>query len=356
MSDTIAKISRRDLTRLFGGAAAATMIGRPAIAQNKRVTVVISAIYQKSFISYVIPKMKELHGIEVAASTMLSAEALARAIGQRGSPQISLFTLDQGPWQQGKDVGLWSKLDPAAVPNASAIPEKFRDADGRGVALFNYLTGFCYDEEAMKTAGVPAPDKFFDMWKPELKNRMAVPQFTNTFAYVTLERATQLAGGNPAVSFDPGFAKMAQLRPNIRTFIGPLGQLIQLFQQMEIWLAFAPQLSALQAAAAGLPIRWKAPSDGAVALSQFLAIPEGAPARREAELLAEMMLSPEYQKVLAESDFMVPSNPKVQLSPAFSAKFPVTPEIVAASHQVSWVEYNRQRITLSERWQREIQG
>lgn len=349
------KLSRRQMGGLLGAAVAAT-ISRPALAQNKRLAVVVSAIYKRSFDAYVVPKMKELHGIDVAASSMLSAEALARAIGQRANPQISLFTLDQGPWQQGKDVGLWARLDAAAIPNVSAIPDKFRDADGRGVSLFNYLTGFCYDEEALKAAGVQPPDTFFDMWKPEFKNRIALPQFTNTFAYVTLERTTQLAGGNPAQSFDAGFAKLAQLRPNVRTFIGPLGQLIQLFQQKEIWLAFAPQLSALQAAAAGMPIRWKAPSDGAVALSQFLAIPENAPARREAELLAELMLSPEYQKVLAETDFMVPSNPKVQLSPEFSAKFPVTPEISAAAAQVSWIEYNRQRVALSERWQREIQG
>lgn len=349
-------MTRRDVARLFGAAGMAATVCRPALAQSKRIAVVVSAIYKRSFDAYVVPMMKQLHGIEVAASTMLSAEALARAIGQRGNPQISLFTLDQGPWQQGKDIGLWSRLDPAAIPNVAAIPEKFRDADGRGVSLFNYLTGFCYDEEALKAAGVQAPDKFFDMWRPEFKNRIAMPQFTNTFAYVTLERTTQLAGGDPAKSFDAGFEKLAQLRPNIRTFIGPLGQLIQLFQQREVWLAFAPQLSALQATAAGLPIRWKAPADGAVALSHFLAIPEKAPARREAELLAELMLSPDYQKVLAETDFMVPSNPAVRLSPEFSAKFPVTPEITAAAVQVSWIEYNRQRVALSERWQREIQG
>lgn len=349
-------ISRREMTFLVGAGVASSMLSSPAIAQQKRIAVVVSAIYKRSFDAFIVPKMKELHGIDVAASTMLSAEALARAIGQRGSPQISLFTLDQGPWQQGKDVGLWSQFGASAVKNLASVPAKFHDADGRGVSLFNYLTGFCYDEAALKAAGVAAPDKFFDMWKPDFRNRVALPQFTNTFAYVTLERTTQLAGGDPSKSFDAGFAKLAELKPNVRTFIGPLGQLIQLFQQKEIWLAFAPQFSALQAAAAGLPIRWKAPSDGGVALSHFIAIPENAPARREAELLADLMLSPEYQQALAESDFMVPSSTAAKLSPEFSAKFPVTPEISAAAVQVSWIEYNRQRVQLSERWQREIQN
>jgi putative spermidine/putrescine transport system substrate-binding protein len=347
---------RRFGTMALGGSAALAMGSSRAIAQNKRISVVVSAIYKRSFDAYIVPKMKELHGIDVAASTMLSAEALARAIGQRSNPQISLFTMDQGPWQQGKDMGLWAQLDASVAQNAADVPERFRDKDGKGLSLFNYLTGFCYDEEALKAAGVKVPEKFFDMWLPEFRNRVVLPQFTNTFAYVTLEHTTRMAGGNPAVSFDAGFSKLVELKPNIRTFIGPLGQLIQLFQQKEIWLAFAPQLSALQAAAAGLPVRWKAPSDGAVALSQFIAIPEGAPAKNEAALLANLMLSPEYQKVLAQTDFMVPSNTKVQLDADFAARFPVTPQITSAASQVSWTEYNKQRVALSERWQREIQA
>jgi putative spermidine/putrescine transport system substrate-binding protein len=345
--------------RILAGASALAAVSMPAIgarAQTRRLSVAISAIYRKSFEAVVVPRMKEMHNVELAISTMLSAEALARAIGQRASPQISLFTLDQGPWQQGKDLGLWGRIDTASVPNLAGVPDVFRDPDGLGSALFNYMTGFCYDEAALKAANVAPPKTFFDMWSATFKNRIAMPQFTNTFAYITLEHATKLAGGDPAKSFDAGFQKMRELRPNIRTFIGPLGQLIQLFQQKEIWLAFAPQLSALQAAAAGLPVKWSAPTDGAVALSQFLAIPANAPAPDDARRLADLMLSPDYQKALAETDFMVPANAKTELGRSFAETFPVTPEISAKASQVSWTEYNKQRVPLSERWQREIQS
>lgn len=348
----IPTLTRRGFTGITAGAVFAPAIAR---GQSRRLSVAVSAVYKRSFDAYVVPKMKELHGVDVAASALLSAEALARAIAQKANPQISLMTMDQGPWLQGKDLGLWQKLDTATTPNLADIGPAYRDPDGFGSALMIFMTGFCYDEAALKAAGAPVPDSFFDMWKPELKNRVALPQFTNTFAFITLAETTRLLGGDPTVSFDKGFDRIKEMRPNVRTFIGPLGQLIQLFQQKEIWLAFAPQLSALQAAATGLPIRWKAPKEGAVAASHYVAIPNGAPNLEDARKLADLMMSPDYQKVLSETDFMVPVNTKVKLDPAFAASFPVTPPIIASAAQVPWAEYNKHRVGLAERWQREIQ-
>lgn len=350
-------LTRRSFARLAAGAGAGAVFS-PAIvgAQSKRLSVVVSAVYKRSFDRYVVPKMKELHGVDIAASALLSAEALARAIAQKDRPQISLFTLDQGPWLQGKDLGLWQPLDPAVAKNLADVGAAYRDPDGLGSALMTFMTGFCYDEGALKAAGIAPPESFFDMWKPEFKNRVALPQFTNTFAFITLAEASRLLGQGSKAPYGAAFAKVKELRPNVRTFIGPLGQLIQLFQQKEIWLAFAPQLSALQAAATGLPIKWKAPKEGAVAASHFVAIPKDAPNAEDAQKLVDLMVSPEYQKALSEIDFMVPVNSKTKLDPAFAADFPVTPEIISAAAQVPWAEYNAHRVALAERWQREIQG
>lgn len=349
----------RPTRRGFGAWSLATgaSLAAPAVkAQTRRLSVVVSAIYKRSFDRFVVPRMREMHGVEVVSSALLSAEALARGIAQRSSPQISLFTLDQGPWLQGKDLGLWAKFDPALVTSTRTIPAGFQDPDGHGAALFSMLTGLCYDEQALRAARAPIPESFFDMWAAPYRDRVAMPQFTNTFAFITLAYANRLLGGTDTDGFGRGFAKMRELKPNIRTFIGPLGQLIQLFQQKEIWIAFAPQLSALQASAAGLPIKWAAPKEGAVALSHFIGIPENAPNMEDAQKLANVMLAPQYQKELAETDFMVPVNTATQLSEAFKASFPVTMEMTQAAAQVPWAEYNRTRVQLAERWQREIQS
>jgi len=57
-------VTRRAFGAILGGAAlAAPGIAR---AQARNISVQISAIYRKSFESYVVPKMKELHNVDVA--------------------------------------------------------------------------------------------------------------------------------------------------------------------------------------------------------------------------------------------------------------------------------------------------
>jgi ABC-type thiamine transport system substrate-binding protein len=68
-----------------------------------------------------------------------------------------------------------------------------------------------------------------------------------------------------------------------------------------------------------------------------------------------LMLSPEYQKAMAETDFMGPVNPKTQLRPEFARTFPVSTAAVQASKPIPWSSYNRHRVALNERWQREIE-
>lgn len=353
MSKTISR--RRFGALTLGAAATASTLSRPAVAQTKRLSVVVSAVYKRSFDKFVVPKMKELHNIDVTSSALLSAEALARSIAQRAAPQISLLTLDQGPWLQGKDLGLWTEFDKKIVTHLGDIPAAYRDADGLGSSVFSNLTVMVYDAEAIKTAGLPKPDSFFDLWAPGYRNRVSIPQFTNTYAFATLAHTTRLLGNDPAVSLDSGFAKIREMKPNIRTFMGPLGQVIQLFQQKEIWLCFAPQFSAVQAAAAGLPISWALPKEGALATSHYIAIPKGAPHPEEAQKLANIMLSPESQSFLAEDAAMGAVNTRTQLPPPVAARFPAAEAVLSAAH-VPWAIYNKDRVALSERWQREIQA
>jgi putative spermidine/putrescine transport system substrate-binding protein len=232
--------------------------------------------------------------------------------------------LDEGPWLQGKEAGLWETLDPAKIPNLRDVPAQFGDRDGKGTPLMLVMLGLMYEEAALKANNIPAPTSFYDLWSPAFRNRVSIQQFSSTFAFALLAHTTRIEGGDVDKSFDPGFAKLRELRPNVRTFSGPAAQLIQLFQQKEIWLAWGGHFTAMQAAAAGVPVRWVAPKEGAMGYAHFMAIARGAPGLPDAERLVNLMLSPEYQKAMAETDFMGPANPKTRLNPEFAKTFPVT--------------------------------
>jgi|GEM_PF-6908743 len=347
-------LTRRSFGKMSLGVGA-TLLAAPAIAQSKQVSAIVSAVYKPAFDAFIVPRMRDQYGIQVSSSPLLSAESLARAIAQKDKPSIDIFSLDQGPWLQGRDLGLWDKFNTSIVTNMADIPKAYQDPDGLGSAMIANLTVMVYDEAAVTKANIPAPTSFFDLWAPEYKNRVSIPQFTNTFAFATLARTTQLVGGDPSVSFDPGFDKVKEMKPNIRTFMGPLGQVVQMFQQKEIWLCFVPQFSAAQSAAAGLPIKWVVPKEGGVAMSSYIAMPKNAAKPEEAQLLANMMLSPEWQAYMAEKAAMGPVNSKTQLPDAVAKTFPSAQDMANAG-QVPWAQYNAQRTQLAERWQREIQA
>ena len=322
--------------------------------QTRKLSVITSAVYSKSFARFAIPKMKELYNVEVVSSPFLSAEALAKAIAQKDNPTTTVFMTDEGPWLQGKELGIWANLDATKISNLSDIPVQFKDKEGQGAAMMLILLGLIYDEEALKANNIAAPVSLYDMWNPALRNRVSIQQFSSTFAFTLLAHTNYVAGGDTN-SLDPGFAKLRQIRPNIRTFSGPAAQLIQLFQQKEIWMAWGAHFSALQAAAAGAPVRWVAPKEGAAGYAHYIAVAKGAPNQAEGQLLVNLVLSPEYQKVMAETDFMGPSNLKTQFDPQFEKTFPINSKTMSAAVPVPWLAYNRDRITLNERWQREIE-
>lgn len=348
------KISRRQFGMLLGSAGMA-LGTRKAFSQTRQLNVVISAGFEQSFRAFIIPRMREVHGINVEPTIFLSAEALARAIAQRQNPTISLFTLDQGPWAQGKAAGVWQRLDEGKIPNLANVYAGYRDADGHGTSLLVYMLGLLYDEEAIKANKIAELNSFLDLWRPEFKNRISIPQFSSTFAFAILSQAQALLGAKDG-SFDTAFAKLKELRPNIRAFTGGAGQILQLLQQREIWLTYAPQNLARQATAAGLPIGWKLPKEGSVAMSHYMAVPENAPDIEGTNMLVDMLLSPEFQKDLAQRGGWGPINAKTELDPTFAATFPLTKQTIEKAIQADWNVYIKNRIGLSERWQREVQS
>ena len=337
---------------MFGTA----LIAGEALAQEpRRLAVITSAVFKKSFDWYIVPKMKELYNVEVVSSPFLSAEALAKALAQRSNPQTSVFTLDEGPWLQGKEAGLWEVMDPEKIANLREIPAQLKDPGHKGSAMDFSLLGLIYDEVAYKANNIPAPASLHDMWNSALQNRISIQQFSSSYAFALLAETTRVERGDVNNSFDAGFAKLRQLRPNVRTFSGPAAQLIQLFQQKEIWLAWGSTFTAMQAAAAGAPVRWVAPKEGAMIHAHYVAIAKGAPALEDAQRLVNLMLSPEYQKIMAQTDFLEAVNSHTKLDPEFADKSPISDKVMESAVSIPWNLYNRYRIPLNERWQREIE-
>lgn len=303
---------------------------------------------------FIVPIMKEKYGVNVIVTPVLSGQALTKAIAQRNNPEISVFMLDEGPWLQGKHAKLWDTLD--GVSNFDEIPARFKDADKQGSAFLLYLLGLIYDEAAFANAKLPVPTSYADLWNPALKGKVTIPDANSTFSYALLFKINELEGGNNKTSFDPGFNKLAQLAPNVGTFHGGASTLIPLFSQRQQWIGFNASFPAQRLASDGLPIRWVAPKEGAIAIASFVSIAKNAPQPDAARQFVNLLLSADYQAIQTTLSFGGYVNPKTRLDPAFAKTFLVRPEDIQNASLMNWPTFLEQRTQLSARWQREIES
>lgn len=304
---------------------------------------------------YVSPIMKSRHDTRVVITPVLSGQALTKAVAQRAGPEISVFMLDEGPWLQGKQAGLWEPLQ--GVSNLADIPSKFKDKDNQGSAFLLYLLGLIYDEKALADLGVKPPTSYNDLWNPALKGKVTLPDSNSTFSYALLFKVTDTQpGGDHRKSVDSGFKKLAELKPNIGVFHGGASTLIPLFSQRQAAIGFNASFPAQRLAAEGLPVRWVAPKEGAIAVASYVAVAKNAPARDAAMKFVDLVLSPQYQALQTEVSYSGYVNPKTQLTAVSEKSFLVKPADIQKATLMDWETFLAKRKDLTTRWQREVEA
>jgi len=303
---------------------------------------------------YIAPIMKSRHDTRVVVTPVLSGQALTKAVAQRANPEISVFMLDEGPWLQGKQAGLWDSL--GAVQNLADIPPRFRDKDGQGSAFLLYLLGLIYDEKALTAAGLKAPTSYADLWNPALKGKVTIPDSNSTFSYALLFKVNEMQGADARKTVDPGFKKLAELTSSVAVFHGGASTLIPLFSQRQAAIGFNASFPAQRLAADGLPIRWVAPKEGAIAVASYVAIAKNSPAPEAARQFVDLLLSPQYQALQTEVSYSGYVNPKTQLTAESAKTFLVKPADIAKATLMDWETFLAKRKDLTTRWQREVEA
>src|SRR5215211_4505939 len=195
-----------------GGQAAGSQAGAAQRAPVDLQAYVPSAL-KDALDAYAVPTMKERYNVNLQMTARLSGEALTKAVAQKDNPEVSVFIMDEGPWLQAKQAGLWDTLDPAAIPNLGQVSARFRDADGQGAGVGIYALGLIYDEQTFRERGFPTPSSTMDLWNPAYRGRVTIPGAASTFSYALLFQANRIEGGDAAGSLDRGWAKMRELAP-----------------------------------------------------------------------------------------------------------------------------------------------
>ncbi len=284
--------------------------------------------------------------VKYVLGSSVQTAAKLRAAGARA--EVDVAYMDSQIVKQVKAEGLLQPLEPAKIPQWNDLYEASRDKDAYWVSMMFAGTIITYNTNLVKTP----PTSWADLWKPEWKGKLAIPDISGTSGQQFLMAAARLNGGS-VENIDPGFEAIKKLKPNIQMMYTQPDQIIPLFERGDIALAVWYTDRTGAAALKGVPVAAAYPSEGAIGIVPTVSVPKASAKRELAQKYIETLLSPEGQLCFGQSQFAGPTNKKVQL-PADLAKLVPYGPLVQRMFFPDTDLVARKFPEWSERWGREI--
>lgn len=164
-------------------------------------------------------------GIKVIIVNQLNnRDGLNKLMAQKSNPQIDVWTADDASQLLAGQQGLLAPLSDKLVPNLKL--SKYQGTEYSAV-WYAFYPGFFYRADK-----VPFELKGWeDLWDVRLKDKVAVPEATYTSGRFMIVAA--LINGGSERNMDPGFAKLAALKPNIAMYYKTDAESIKFLQSGE---------------------------------------------------------------------------------------------------------------------------
>jgi putative spermidine/putrescine transport system substrate-binding protein len=284
--------------------------------------------------------------VKYVLGSSVQTAAKMRAAGARA--EFDVAYMDSQIVKQMKGEGLLQPLEPAKIAHWNDVYDVSKDKDAHWVSLMFAGTMITYNPKLVKEP----PTSWADLWKPEWKGKLAIPDISGTSGQQFLMAAARLHGGS-IENIDPGFEAIKKLKPNVQMMYTQPDQLIPLFERGDISVAVWYTDRTGAAAAKGVPVAAAYPKEGAIGIVPTVSVPKASQKRELAQKYIGVLLSPEGQLCFAQSQFAGPTNKTVKLPPDLAKLVPYG-EIVQRMYFPDTDLVAKKFPEWSERWGREI--
>jgi putative spermidine/putrescine transport system substrate-binding protein len=322
------KLSRRKALTYLGGAAAggASLFARrgiaaPAVSEGTVLTVSTwGGVTQNAIAAHAGPEFSRATGAALAFDIGSQGSRYSKLLAQRASPTVDVFFGSDEALVGGLKAGI---LTPARRKNLSnlgdvekwalTVPSPAGDDTVGGVPYGLIVYAIGYNPEEVK-----APiTSWADLWRPEFSGKLAFASPFHSMMPALVVIAAELAGGSMQ-DVDPGFKKLAELRPAKLQFTWT--DWAALYQSGDVMLAteFDCYLDVMKNKK--YPIEYVMPKEKGLACIDGVALVNGRPNRELAEFFLDTILSRKTQAGLAADLFQGPINSKVDLPADLKAK------------------------------------
>lgn len=340
-------------SQLLTGMLASLLAAAPlsATAQGTVVFSGVGGVAGKAYTEHILPVFEKATGIRVQYVPGTILEGLTKVEAQRGNPSVDIVVVTDETYAQYRKKDLFEPLTLAMVPRLPEVYSSVRYPGDLAVPALIATAGIAYDKQLFASKGFAPPTSVKDLWRPELKGRVAVWTPSTTTGVLMLLMTNAVEGGN-ANNVDPGFKKLKEIKDDV--FFNNADEVSMLFQQKRIWLAWWNNPRAAQVKASGVPIEFIVPKEGAPLFTNGMALVKGAPNRDNALKLMNWLLSDEGQKLIAKHYRGGPVVPSVKLEPDVAAEVPYGKVVESGAFLVDMDTVVRNRAAWLERWGKEV--
>ncbi|MCZ4280214.1 ABC transporter substrate-binding protein [Kiloniella laminariae] len=245
-------------------------------------------------------------GVDVSMVRKSSGEIFAQIKAESRNPKVDIW------WGGTGDPHLQAAAEDLTVeyksPQLDSLLDwaknQAKDGSYKTVGIYAGALGIGYNEELLKSKGLPAPKCWADLTNPAYKGeiQMANPNSSGT-AYTTLATVVQLFGE------EKGFEFLAGLHGNINQYTKSGSAPIKAAARGETTLAITFMHDMVKQVKKGFPIKVVAPCEGTGYEVGSMSIVKGARNPETAQKFAEFALRADIQSLAADAEaYQVPSN------------------------------------------------
>ena len=274
---------------------------------------------------------KEHPQTSVAFAIASNAAGYPRMLAQRSNPVVSGGMFNDLFAQRGLADGMWTKFDPALVPNARYVPKNIMTPGGFGIPLHLTPVGIMYNPDR-----VEKPTSWTDLWKPEYKGRVSM---WNAW-YDGYIMAAVAVGKGPDVQ--AGIKAWQPHKANIGAWVDSPTAEEDLVSRGEVWLCPHWGSWTAMAQAQGKKVAFTIPKEGGLQWTGHMQVCTGfSPAATElTQRYLDTWLSDECQLAWIERGFYSPASTHVEI-PAAMRGNPAIVSAKDASEKLIRADYTR---------------
>ena len=298
---------------LATGVAIALGVGA-ASAADKKLVISVYGFSQDAFKELVYTPFEEICGCEIVVETGNSVERLAKLEAHKDDPEIDMAVMSTHDALAAARKGITQPIDVSKLSNYDKLYDIAKDplGDHLGIGYTFYATSIVYRSDTVEI------DSWSDLFKPEIKGRVAFPNVTTNQGPPSLYMLGK-AIGNDAYDLNAPIADVAKNKDDIVTFYVRSSQVAQLMQQEEILAAPVGRFAWGAYTKMDLPMAWATPKEGQTGGMNVMILTKGAKNEGLAYQFMDYWLSTDIQTKLANALIDSPANSEVKVDASVAA-------------------------------------